>query len=316
MTSKSKSNEGGGCAVIFGVLIVLALVFWAISAVGHLLDLTPTYSEATDRPDGWVSRHYEGVVLGYILTLLFIVVVAALIWLGIRALSEVEADAQSARARLSQVGWVAGGLLVAILVLPVGKRDDAEGNVPRVVGMNAGQAETALDKASLGASFRETPIDDERCKVVEQEPRPGAELDEFSDVKLRCKGDVPNVVGRKAPDAETKLMEAGFESRYINEPSDFDTTRCRVSRQKPSASAAPNAKIALRLKCRKPRPEPKPVPEEPVEPAPAEDCDPNYEPCVPPFPPDVDCDDVNGPVTVTGDDPHGLDRDGDGSACE
>jgi hypothetical protein len=30
----------------------------------------------------------------------------------------------------------------------------------------------------------------------------------------------------------------------------------------------------------------------------------------------VDCADVNGPITVTGSDPHGLDADGDGVACE
>jgi excalibur calcium-binding domain-containing protein len=48
-----------------------------------------------------------------------------------------------------------------------------------------------------------------------------------------------------------------------------------------------------------------------------EKCDPNYDPCVPPYPPDVDCADVSGPVTVTGSsDPHGLDRDGNGIGCE
>jgi type II secretory pathway pseudopilin PulG len=45
-------------------------------------------------------------------------------------------------------------------------------------------------------------------------------------------------------------------------------------------------------------------------------CDPNYSGCVPPYPPDVDCSDVNGPVTVTGSDPHELDADGDGVACD
>ncbi len=45
-------------------------------------------------------------------------------------------------------------------------------------------------------------------------------------------------------------------------------------------------------------------------------CAPGYSPCVPVYPPDVDCADVNGPVTVTGTDPHGLDADGDGTACE
>ena len=46
------------------------------------------------------------------------------------------------------------------------------------------------------------------------------------------------------------------------------------------------------------------------------DCDPGYSGCVPAYPPDVNCPDVDGPVQVTGSDPHGLDRDGDGVACE
>jgi len=45
-------------------------------------------------------------------------------------------------------------------------------------------------------------------------------------------------------------------------------------------------------------------------------CEPGYTPCVPLYPPDIDCGDVNGPIQVSGSDPHGLDRDGDGVACE
>jgi endonuclease YncB( thermonuclease family) len=45
-------------------------------------------------------------------------------------------------------------------------------------------------------------------------------------------------------------------------------------------------------------------------------CAPGYAPCVPSYPPDLDCADVGGPVVVTGPDPHALDGDGDGSACE
>ena len=53
-------------------------------------------------------------------------------------------------------------------------------------------------------------------------------------------------------------------------------------------------------------------------------CDPNYEgACLDPNSPDYDCaggsgngPDYTGPVRVVGDDPHGLDRDGDGYACE
>ena len=41
-----------------------------------------------------------------------------------------------------------------------------------------------------------------------------------------------------------------------------------------------------------------------------------YSPCIPSYPPDLDCADVNGPIMVTGSDPHGLDADNDGVACE
>ena len=46
------------------------------------------------------------------------------------------------------------------------------------------------------------------------------------------------------------------------------------------------------------------------------DCARGYSPCIPAFPPDLDCADVNGPITVTGTDPHRLDADGDHLACE
>ena len=45
-------------------------------------------------------------------------------------------------------------------------------------------------------------------------------------------------------------------------------------------------------------------------------CAPGYDPCIPPYPPDVNCPDVDGPIYVTGSDPHGLDADNDGVACE
>ncbi|QGN31559.1 DUF1524 domain-containing protein [Microlunatus sp. Gsoil 973] len=45
-------------------------------------------------------------------------------------------------------------------------------------------------------------------------------------------------------------------------------------------------------------------------------CAPGYSPCIPPYPPDLDCADVTGPIIVTGSDPHRLDGDHDGIACE
>jgi micrococcal nuclease len=62
-----------------------------------------------------------------------------------------------------------------------------------------------------------------------------------------------------------------------------------------------------------PAPAPAPAPQDDVQPG---SCAPGYDPCVPAYPPDVDCANVDGPITVTGSDPHGLDGEGDGIACE
>jgi endonuclease YncB( thermonuclease family) len=59
-----------------------------------------------------------------------------------------------------------------------------------------------------------------------------------------------------------------------------------------------------------------PEPEAPVQEEAASGCDPNYSPCIPAFPPDLDCGEIGITVTVTGGDPHGLDRDNDGIGCE
>ena len=47
-------------------------------------------------------------------------------------------------------------------------------------------------------------------------------------------------------------------------------------------------------------------------------CHPSYvNVCVPPPPPDLDCPDIDGcDIQVVGSDPHRLDRDHDGLACE
>ncbi len=53
---------------------------------------------------------------------------------------------------------------------------------------------------------------------------------------------------------------------------------------------------------------------------PAAQCDTNYSgACIPPYPPDVDCSDLETlgitEFTVSGEDPHDLDSDGDGIGC-
>jgi hypothetical protein len=119
------------------------------------------------------------------------------------------------------------------------------------------------------------------------------------------------VVGEKAESAQDRVDEAGFETRLLTEPADYDVTRCRVRSEKPTGRAAPYSTVRLRLACTAPEPTAEPEPE------PADDCDPNYSgACVPVYPPDVDCDEVDGPVVVTSEDVHALDRDNEGSACE
>jgi hypothetical protein len=95
------------------------------------------------------------------------------------------------------------------------------------------------------------------------------------------------------------------------------------AREKKAAKKRAKAKARKRAKARErerqreleeaqaPPPEP-----EPEETEPAGDCEPGYDPCVPSYPPDLDCPDLDGPYSVSGSDPHGLDRDGDGTGCE
>lgn len=79
------------------------------------------------------------------------------------------------------------------------------------------------------------------------------------------------------------------------------------------------AKHRKQVKAAAPKPKPTPTPKPtPAPPPPTQqsNCASGYSPCIPNYPPDLNCSDVNGPITVRGSDPHGLDADGDGVACE
>ena len=56
-----------------------------------------------------------------------------------------------------------------------------------------------------------------------------------------------------------------------------------------------------------------------TQPTPTGECDPNYEGCIPLYPPDLNCSDIRelglAPVKVIGRDVHRLDSDGDGIGC-
>ncbi|GAA3457511.1 hypothetical protein [Dactylosporangium matsuzakiense] len=90
----------------------------------------------------------------------------------------------------------------------------------------------------------------------------------------------------------------------------------------PAPAATTGAKPATKAPTTKP-PTTKPATKPTTKP-PAQNCNPNYTPCVPNDPVDVDCAGgsgngpsyVQGPVKVIGSDPYGLDTDHDGIGCE
>lgn len=325
--ARRTQNQGGGglIAGLIAVAIVLATVVAALSAVGHVLGLTPSAGEVLgDKPDGWITDHYEHVVWGYVLTVAVLLVVAVLVWLA----------TQGDRDALTGGAVLALALLVVVVLVPVGRRSTADAaaradaraiHVPDVVGLTAAKARDALDDAHLDTRFEHDPEAENRCRVFAQDPAAGAVADDGADIELRCRARVPRVVARRQTTAELRLEEAGFRATTINPPGDGDDSRCRVRSQSRSGRAEPDALVRLRLACR-PKPKPKPAaPAEPVEAAPAETgCDPSYEgACLDPTASDYDCaggsgdgPEYTGTVTVVGDDHFDLDRDGDGVGCQ
>jgi len=87
----------------------------------------------------------------------------------------------------------------------------------------------------------------------------------------------------------------------------------RVARARRSAKA--RRRDDARLRRRLERAQRKALAQSRPENAPGDDCAEGYDPCVPPYPPDVDCADLSGPYKVSRPDPHRLDPDGNGKAC-
>jgi hypothetical protein len=120
---------------------------------------------------------------------------------------------------------------------------------------------------------------------------------------------VPDVAGTKLPKARRILQQVGLDvdEKRKASPEAVGT----VLRQRPLGGLEVQPGRTVTLVVAKPKPPPPPA-----------DCQ-GYSPCIPPGP-DVDCAGgtgdgpryVEGPVTVTGSDPYGLDGDGDGVGCE
>lgn len=117
-----RGESEGGCLGAFVLIIVVCLLFvavaWFVSLVGHALALTPTYPEF-DRHDGaWIHAHYSLPGLGYVLTVLTLLV-------GIPASAVLSAELWSGRPRAGHVAVLAtvlGVLVAAIAFSPAGPR--------------------------------------------------------------------------------------------------------------------------------------------------------------------------------------------------
>jgi micrococcal nuclease len=101
-----------------------------------------------------------------------------------------------------------------------------------------------------------------------------------------------------------------YASRLLDAATAARAARRGLWRASPSTELDPNRQVETG-RCGQQQPLP-----------PRSTCDPNYAgACVPPYPPDVNCEDLRArglalPVRVVGSDPHRLDGDGDGLGCE
>ena len=125
------------------------------------------------------------------------------------------------------------------------------------------------------------------------------------------------VVSRDRDACSGRVVRQRFGGRWVLAPRSASWVAVRSRMRKTGGG-----RVRLtRDECR-PAPAPAPPAPAPPDPGPPQDCQ-GYDPCLPPGP-DVDCAGgsgngpryVNGPVYVSGDDPYGLDGDGDGVACE
>jgi Excalibur calcium-binding domain len=146
----------------------------------------------------------------------------------------------------------------------------------------------------------------------------------FDDDSAKTTATPTVTVTRAAPPAQadttTEPVAATLtDARTAADAGDYAKAVAIAVKLSPDAALAIRDRIANRIARRtlaQRRREQQAAAQAPPEPTAGTSCDPNYSGCVPPYPPDVNCPQVDGPVQVLGSDPHGLDRDKDGIACE
>jgi eukaryotic-like serine/threonine-protein kinase len=117
---------------------------------------------------------------------------------------------------------VVAGVALGAYLLTAGRQVD----VPRVVGMTAGEAAHALHRDQLEAAYRsEVSQTVPRNQVMRQNPGAGAHVDRHSTVLLtvsagRGSAPVPRVEGLAVADAKAALRKAGFNVKVRHAYSD------------------------------------------------------------------------------------------------
>lgn len=167
MSGSKKGGSGGGWGVIIGLLILLALLIYGISAIGHVLGLTPTGTEVLDGEDGFVKKNYEGVAVGYILTVAIVLFVVGATFYFVRQQSGTPDENVADIYR--GLGVVAVFLFILVLVLPAGQRADPLG--PSVSQLAAKREQNADREAEIRTRQRERAREQARIERQREQAR-------------------------------------------------------------------------------------------------------------------------------------------------
>lgn len=219
--------------------------------------------------------------------------------------------------------WVIGAFVVLVILVAIFDDDSAKttgtSTVTVTQAVPPAQPDTTTEPAAATLTDARAAADaGDYAKAVDIAATLG------SDAQVTIRHRIANSIARDAL-AAVHAGDRGLAKTLLARADRFPTTA--LTREARSSYRAAKARAAERARARRVaaeqrrqaaaqrRLEQQAAAEAPPEPSGA-GCDPNYSGCVPAYPPDVNCPEVDGPVQVLGSDPHGLDRDNDGVACE
>jgi micrococcal nuclease len=219
--------------------------------------------------------------------------------------------------------WVIGGLVALVVLGAIFNDDSANKTATTTVTVTQAARPAQADTATTAAAA--DTLADAR---IAADAGDYAKADAIAvalgpDDEVAIRQRIADRIARRAV-AALRAGDRGRAKTLLARAQRFPTTA--LTRQARSSYRAATARAAERARARRVAAEQRRQAaaerrraEQAAAQAPSEpsgDCDPNYSGCVPSYPPDVNCPQVDGPVQVLGSDPHGLDRDGDGVACE